>query len=507
MTHLEPEYGEAQPSPPSGQQHAGRALRNSVWLLVANAFKSGTRLILLLFIARLLGKEGFGAYGVLISFAEIFLFVAEQGLANITIREMARDLECTGRHLANALLLRTGVLVLTFTIAMAIFRAQSNDAELLVALGLYFLGQGLSLIGDLFDALFQAHQRMQFVTLTVGVYNVLNLVGTLAVLLKWHSLPPLLAVTAIAGLGKVTVAIYITLSRFARLHLHTSLADVFQLLKESAFVGVSSMLIGYLWRVAILVSNYVLTEGDSALLYGPVRAIQQSRIVAYALLGSVFPVLSATATANRERFNLWVVRSIRAVGLIGLLSAVLVASLAKPLSLILFGPEMRDAAETMQVLAWVIAVSFINRVLGGVLVAAGRQALEMWSLAAGLLIAVPLSWWFESLWGPVGGGIALLVAEVLILVLLLLFSKLVLRLNSLLAFISRLTLTLGLGAGCVVLLQGQSQVIILGICLTTTLATGWILRVVRREEVRWLIDIVRKMTTELALNRKGLRKA
>jgi O-antigen/teichoic acid export membrane protein len=106
--------------------------------------------------------------------------------------------------------------------------------------------------------------------------------------------------------------------------------------------------------------------------------------------------------------------------LLSLPIGVLAAMTAEPVIRILFGPEYRQAAPVLAVLALVIPFIFLNIMLNQVVVAAKRQSIWTWIMAGAtivnpicnlVLIRVAQVHWHN---GAIGAALSLLVTELLI---------------------------------------------------------------------------------------------
>ena len=80
--------------------------KNTGVLAISQVITSILGFFLLIYIARYLGEVGFGKYSFALSFTTLFTIVANLGMNNYIIREIARNKELTNEYLTNVSLIK-----------------------------------------------------------------------------------------------------------------------------------------------------------------------------------------------------------------------------------------------------------------------------------------------------------------------------------------------------------------------------------------------------------------
>jgi len=78
--------------------------KNTGVLAISQVITSILGFVLLIYLARYLGEVGFGKYSFAVSFTALFSIVANLGINNYIIRELARNKELTNEYLTNVLI-------------------------------------------------------------------------------------------------------------------------------------------------------------------------------------------------------------------------------------------------------------------------------------------------------------------------------------------------------------------------------------------------------------------
>jgi len=182
-------------------------------------------------------------------------------------------------------------------------------------------------------------------------------------------------------------------------------------------VGISLLLHSYIWRAGVLLTVLWLgqEQGDLAngVLYGPLRAVQQVRIIPAAFAAAMLPVFSDRAASRMDEFDTAFAKTIKLFTAISLLITLAFTFLADPLVKLLLGDaiDLSTAAAVLAGLGWVIVLIFPNWLYGVTLVALGRQKLETLGLALGLVIGFLVAWWGIPRYEAMGVVYGILAAE------------------------------------------------------------------------------------------------
>ncbi|PKO20484.1 MAG: hypothetical protein CVU38_19855, partial [Chloroflexi bacterium HGW-Chloroflexi-1] len=146
---------------------------NSGYLLIAYGIEAVLSLLLLSLVARYLDQAGFGRYGYVISFIELFIMLTELSSSRVQIREMASDLTHAEKPLSDVWTLRLGLSLAMLIIVMLAAPGLRSDPELWWSIVLFAVGQVLFVLGEIFNSVYRAYQQMRYQTYTVIAGQVL----------------------------------------------------------------------------------------------------------------------------------------------------------------------------------------------------------------------------------------------------------------------------------------------------------------------------------------------
>ncbi|MEZ4769878.1 MAG: oligosaccharide flippase family protein [Caldilineales bacterium] len=455
----------AENTPPIGEAGSARPERrvaiNSGLLLVAFSFQAAVSLIMVGIIARYLGQAGLGRYAYVVSFIELFIALVDMGMNRILVREISRDMEQSDRLTSAIWTLRT-LLALLVMVIVGVLAAQTGDPELWLAVMVYYVAQVVFLMGDVFGSVFQGYQRMEFQFWGINIAQVLLLALTLLVVWLGWGLVALFAVRLVANGVRLAFLWWTSVQRgYARASfmpetvrggliaaragpgvLLTWRRDgreaaraavnaagekmgaawqnallAWHMFVESVPVGISLLLRSYIWRAGIVLTVLWLgqTQGDlvNGVLYGPLRAVQQLRIIPAAFAAAMLPVFSNRVGARQTEFDTAFAKSLKLFLAISLLIGLAFTFLADPLVELLLGEsiDLNAAATVLTWLGWVILLYFPNWLYGVTLVALGRQKLETLGLLLGTVAGLAVAYLTIPAYEAMGVVYAIFAAE------------------------------------------------------------------------------------------------
>lgn len=434
---------------------------NSGLLLLAYGFQALISLVIVGILARYLSQAGLGRYALIISFIELFTAFVDMGMNRILVREIAKDKQEATRLTSAVWTLRLLLSLVVFGV-VALIAAGNGDRYLWLATMAFFIAQVVYLLGDVFAAMFQGYQRMEYSFWSIFIAQVVLLLTTLGVV--WLDLG-LLALFSVRILANGARLIYLWSSsskkRFAEAHLMPAVVAgaavtarglpaalrawrqsgkaaaqrqidalgqrlvkrwddarlAWHLFVESLPVGISLLLHGYIWRAGVVLTVFWLgqQEGDlvNGVLYGPLRAVQQTHIVPAAFAAALLPALSNRVVGRMDEFDTAFAKSIKLFTAMSLLMALTFTFLADPVVQLLLGDniDLPTAARVLAWLGWVIVFFYLNWLYSATLVALGRQKVETMGLLIGLLLGIAVARWAIPRYLAMGVVYGILIAE------------------------------------------------------------------------------------------------
>jgi len=135
-------------------------MKNSFWLLLAEGTNKGILFLVTILIARHFSLEEYGVFGYVFSVMTLIAMIADFGLVNITIRELAKHRAEAKKYFENAISLKILLTVTAFVcMIVAAFFLDSNIRILAILAGSAILLEGMT---DYLRTSFRITEHTQF---------------------------------------------------------------------------------------------------------------------------------------------------------------------------------------------------------------------------------------------------------------------------------------------------------------------------------------------------------
>ena len=385
--------------------------RNSLALLISQAVTVLVTALMLPFLTRYLGKAGYGLYTSIYAFVGTFGILGDIGLNVILNREIARRREQAARLLGQTLVLKLllGLLFLVVVMAAATSRALGPfDGVLLLICA---LGSGIRTFANTMIVTSRAHEAMGYETV-VTLLDRATWVGGIALVI-WLDLglAAVFLVFLFAAVVRLTVALFICYRRICRPRPGADLSLWRFMLGEAWAVGLG---LGAR-RIQDRIGTVQLTTASDAatvgLFSGPNRVYGLTNSLITTLPDALFPGMAAAAGASQDRLRWIALSGLKTLLLVTFPLAAFYAAFAPDFVPWFLGPDFRESAPVLQVLAAAVVLTAVNTLLSSLLRASGRQRYDLVCLLAALATNFSLNLLLIPRFGHVGPAVAVVFSQ------------------------------------------------------------------------------------------------
>jgi O-antigen/teichoic acid export membrane protein len=397
---------------------ARRAARNASAIAVAQIISKGALYLWQILLAQLIGTTEYGIYGTVSAHLQIGAVITAFGLANIVIRDVARQRHLAGQYMGGALIIQTiGALLAYVGIFIA---ATTYPLDVRAFIALAGLSLFIDMIGNLCYDQLQAQERM-VTTAAIEIGHIaVRIALALLALAAGYGLFGVYIATLISGVGRALL-LWIAVTRsgvrpqfpLERGHLRRLLLDATPLALGS-FVGVlgysadrllTGRLLG-LEQVAYLNASFVIIVGMVELLNTTVL------IAGYPLMARAY-----TPNSDLSLYHMMVDKLAFFTLVIVLPITLGVSIFAEQLALV-FGADFLPAAAVLRWMVWYALLAMLAAVYAQALLVQNRQRLTLGIRVLGLGITLALLVLLLPRVGIPGAAIASITAETVMLALL-----------------------------------------------------------------------------------------
>jgi O-antigen/teichoic acid export membrane protein len=386
-----------------------RFVRNSALLVAVEIITKTLGVVFFALIARFLGAGEVGLYAFALAVANFIVIPARFGFENLVQREVGREPASTRHYLwgvgAVKGLISLGIMGL-FCIALALTGRQ--DLTILLLAAAFTL---MSSFMEFLNAFFRANQRPEFELAVRLLFSLSNLLlGIMVLYAGWR-----LRGVLLTQLINAAVAVIVGTLILARIAPPGRCAWNWQVVW--GYVAAATPFAGIL--VSLYFSNQIgiiilkLFTGTTEVGYfaAALRLFDNLTLIPAAIMGAFLPIMSQLYVRSVGGFARTLRFTVKYLFILSVPPAVIMAILARPIVVFLYGESFLPSAPALQILSLPLLFSFWNYACTNVLIARNEEGPLLWLtwLTGGIHVTANLL--FISAFSYLGACLAILTTQ------------------------------------------------------------------------------------------------
>lgn len=371
-----------------------------------------------MYAARYLGVKGFGILSFALAFASVFGVLADLGLQQFTIREVARDKSLAGKYLANISVIKIILVIVTFglivlTINLLGYPEQTIKVVYFVALSVVF-----NSISQMFYSIFQAHERMEYQSLGNILNSVLLLGGALFLISQRFNVIAFAFLYFLASLVVLAYNFSLSTWKFVKFRMEIDWNFWKSTVREALPFGLTSVFVTiYFYIDSVMLS---LMKGDEAVGWysAAYKIIFVLLFIPFAYFSSVYPITSRFYRTSDEALRFSFERSCKYMAIVGIPLGVGITLLASKIILLVFGSNYAPSIAALQILVWSLVLIFINSSFTNLFNSANKQSVVTKVMALSVALNIVLNFLLIPKYSYIGAGLATVASDFMTLLVM-----------------------------------------------------------------------------------------
>lgn len=367
----------------------GRVLKNVVMVFASEGIGGLLSFVIVLLSARLLGVEQFGVFSYILAITSVCQLVADFGLTNLIVREVAKDTSKAQYIMSNVLTLAWALsaVILVLVILIAVLSLETLEQQsAAVVMGVAVLATYHSVV---YSSVCRAFEQMGYNAISFVLHKII-LLALIYVFYyaEWFS-SSLLAICMaylIANLCQYAYFYIVVMTRFIRFGFGSDFGFAWQLLKDAVPIGASMVVRRLTLQVDTLLLGVLATPSAVGLFSAAYKVVQVVDMIPFAICLPLFPALSRMANSEPDKLPAFFSLTLTGFLLVSIPLCGYVFVSAENLIALFYGPDFKSAVPALQILAFAIIGLFVNMLLSYVFMALGKQ--RFYLLAAISCLAV-----------------------------------------------------------------------------------------------------------------------
>ena len=347
--------------------------KNTSVLLIANIISYLLGLFTTLYTARYLGIEGFGVLSLALSLTGIFAVFTDFGLSALTTRDVSRNKLLAKKYMGNIFIIKILLAIITFILVILVVYILGYTQSIKTIVYLITISIIFSSLTGIFNSIFQAFQKMEYISFNIILNSILMITGILTVIHYGLGIIALSSVYFISS-GLVFIITFIIYSwKFFLPKIDIDLNFWKPTMNEASFFGLSSIFVVIYFYIDSVMLSVMIGNSAVGIYNAASKLIFVLLFIPGVFVTSIFPLMSQHFESSKNLLKLEYEKSVKYLFALAVFIFVYGFIFADKIILIIYGTEYNAAILTLQVLIFVVPIIFVTSLFSNILGAMNRQ--------------------------------------------------------------------------------------------------------------------------------------
>lgn len=388
---------------------ARRVVKNTTVLLSGRVLSQGLGVVYLAALARYVQAAGMGKIATAISLVSMLILLADFGLGQLIVRDVAADKAKAASYVPNVLLLRTFLSIVfgAFIVCIMAITSYPDDTNLIIYI--YSFAYILDALTDVAFSVFHAFEKMEYSAAIQTGRDIINMILSFGAIYLHASLITIVFMSAVASLLKLVVSLAILRWKFVRFRLQIGQRFCRRLL-VSALPFAALGLISLVNReIDVILLSLYHSEEEVGWFSAANTLITYLLLIPSMFLQAIFPVFARFHSSSRDALQRAYRASFKYLLLLGFALCVGTIVTADEVITLVYGSGFENAVLALRILAFLLfwMFGFAN---GALLNATGGQTLLTAIEGVGAALNVIVAFLLVPRFSFVGASIAAIVS-------------------------------------------------------------------------------------------------
>ncbi|MDO5836348.1 MAG: flippase [Methanobacterium sp.] len=361
--------------------------------------------VLIIYLARYLGEAEFGTYNLAIYFTSLFIPLADLGISQFMIRELARD-----KKRFDSFIICSVINIMGYS---------QEIINLVYLFGIYTIISSFVLT---FRSIFQAYEKLEYTSLLIVVEKVFLIPLVVIFIIVGLNLKGIAYGYIISIILTFALGLYLLLRKIKKpkIKVDFKLWKIF--FRNALPFGLNSLFTVSFVRVDTVILSYLKNDvavGIYNAAYAPLLAITSA--FATMVVYSVYPVMSRYFISSKDVLKTSTILTCKYMAIISLPMTVGCFILAGNFINLFYGNQYQNAIFAFQILSLFIPLRLISSITGTFLTSINKQGIRTFCYMVGLIFNVILNIVMIPYLSYIGASIATVLSEILVYVLFIFF--------------------------------------------------------------------------------------
>ncbi|MFC1897612.1 flippase [Chloroflexota bacterium] len=390
---------------------AQRVGKNTLVLYASQIISTLLSVVLVAFMARILGAANYGVISFAMIFTALFGILTNLGTNELLIREVSKNTGKASKYLGNIAVIRLILSIVVVILIITTINFMNYPSETLLVVSIFSFYTVITSLAALFRVIFRAFERMKYEALVSLIVKTISFSLGMTALFAGYGIVQLAFTFLIAGIFDLLLSISICIVKFARPQLEVD----WGFWKNTLRIAFPFALSNIFTMAYIRIDTVMLSamKGDVVVgwynaAYNPMRALTPITLL---FMTAVFPVMSRLFVSSKDSLAKSYEKSIKYLLILGLPVSIGLVALADKIIPFLYAEGFAPSIITLQILGWDFLLIAMYRPMLYLLASINRQGYMALVAGIGAVVNIGLNLILIPSLSYVGAGIATITSE------------------------------------------------------------------------------------------------
>lgn len=328
-----------------------------------------------LFIARILGPENYGIYVTVFAFVGIFWILTLHGINTVMVREGSKNLADFNKYLERAIGIKNLFVLIAIIVCIVSLFITNYDLQTKIYIVIFSSTLFLTSSKDFIYNIFQAHERMEFISIFVVANRLLFTCSAIFILYQGYGILALLLLQIFYS-SLFLILEYQVARKFVIFRFWKKIKWDKSILKPAVVFSALTFFWLLTSKIDLVMISFLGTSKDVGVYGVAYNIAQQGGILNNIAFTAFFPIFVKRFKKGPMKARILFRYSIL-LGIGIFLLAILGYMYSEPLITLLFGETYSESGRVLGILVFYIAIIFFTLPFGLACLATGNENLAL----------------------------------------------------------------------------------------------------------------------------------
>ena len=385
--------------------------KNTSALLLATLTRMMASFVLMLIIARHLGAEGMGTFGIVIALFWFFAKIAPAGLEPLIVREVSKNKTKANAYLVNGSLIALVSSVIMVFVMAGFVNIIGYSREIVLSVYIISLALILTTINGILRSIFIAFDRSDYVLYGSLTENSVKLVFGLLILILGYGIPTLILIVSISTVVYFVLSLWLIQKKLIRLKPQFDGALCKSILKIlPTFTGMQ-VFTAFSGDLTVIILSVMMSVEEVGLYSAAIRLVNMFLMVIQSYRLAIQPTAVRTFEASLDSLRRFCIKSLKYVLLLTIPVSIGMMILAPRVIVLFFSEKFLSSSPLVRILIWTLPINGLSFVFTSILIASNHQKTNLRAVAVSTALRIALAFLLIPYFSYFGAAVAVLLGD------------------------------------------------------------------------------------------------